>query len=101
MDILKNAKIYWTSIEEGGKKFLPLNIKYYVITKPMEGKNGDICSWSIVLNIKSNEQVGLNQRVGFGEVYFLMDNAPSFLLNTGFIMNVYEGSRLVGIVEIL
>ncbi|MDM3836406.1 hypothetical protein [Proteus mirabilis] len=97
----KNVKIYWTPVQQGGKKSLPLNLKYYVITEPMIGKNGDISSWSVVLNIKSNEQVDSYQRIGSGEAYFLMEDAPSFLLTPGFIMNVYEGPKLVGEVEVL
>ncbi|WP_154639972.1 hypothetical protein [Providencia stuartii] len=97
----KNVKIYWTPVQQGGKKSLPLNLKYYVITEPMRGKSGDISSWSVVLNIKSNEQVDSYQRIGSGEAYFLMEDAPSFLLTPGFIMNVYEGPKLVGEVEVL
>ena len=96
-----NVKIYWTPIQQGGKKTLPLNIKYYVITKPMEGKNGDISSWSLVLNVKSYELVESTQRIGLGEAYFLMEDAPSFLLKKGFMMNIYEGPKLVGTVEVL
>lgn len=97
----KNVKIYWTPVQQGGKKSLPLNLKYYVITEPMRGKSGDISSWSVVLNIKNNEQVDSYQRIGSGEAYFLMEDAPSFLLISGFIMNVYEGPKLVGEVEVL
>ncbi|BBV09629.1 hypothetical protein BML2537_31230 [Providencia stuartii] len=67
----------------------------------MRGKSGDISSWSVVLNIKSNEQVDSYQRIGLGEAYFLMEDAPSFLLNSGFIINIYEGPKLVGTVEVL
>ncbi|HEJ9412606.1 hypothetical protein GHV27_04410 [Proteus mirabilis] len=88
-------------MQQGGKKSLPLNLKYYVITEPMRGKSGDISSWSVVLNIKNNEQVDSYQRIGSGEAYFLMEDAPSFLLIPGFIMNVYEGPKLVGEVEVL
>lgn len=52
------------------EKITPLNLKYYVITEPMRGKSGDISSWSVVLNIKSNEQVDSYQRIGSGEAYF-------------------------------
>ncbi|AHN25723.1 hypothetical protein SALWKB2_1261 [Snodgrassella alvi wkB2] len=67
----------------------------------MEGKNGDISSWSLVLNVKSYELVESTQRIGLGEAYFLMEDAPSFLLKKGFMMNIYEGPKLVGTVEVL
>ena len=30
-----------------------------------------------------------------------MEDAPSFLLKKGFMMNIYEGPKLVGTVEVL
>lgn len=77
-----------------------LNLKYYVITEPMRCKSGDMSPWSIVLNIQSNEQVDSYQGIRLGKAYFLIEDAPSFLFNPGFIMNVYEGPKLVGKVKL-
>jgi hypothetical protein len=102
MDSLSiDVKIDWTPIQQGGKKTIPINIKYYVITQPMKGKSGDISSWSLVLNVQSCELLEPDQRVGFGKAYFLVEDAPSFLLEKGFTMNIYEGSKLVGKAEVL
>lgn len=96
-----NVKIHWIPIRKNGKKTIPLNTEYYVITKPLKGKNGDISSWSLVLNVKNCLQETSTQRVSLGEAHFLMAEAPSFLFKRGFILDIYEGPKKVGTVEVM
>ncbi|MDE9566473.1 hypothetical protein KKI93_21165 [Xenorhabdus bovienii] len=96
-----NVKINWVTEAQGGKITLPLNVLYYVITEPMKGKVGEPTSWSLVLDIKSNSYDEGGSRIGLGEAYFLVEDAPDFLLTQGFTLNVYEGPKFVAIVEVL
>ncbi|WP_218056208.1 hypothetical protein [Gilliamella sp. App6-5] len=96
-----NVKIYWRSIQQGGKLTLPINTKYYPITEPLKDKQGDMTSWSLVINVKNNENINTHERIGFGEARFLMENAPSYLLNKGFKIIIYEGPKQVATVEVL
>ncbi|WP_338804271.1 hypothetical protein WDV76_01375 [Xenorhabdus griffiniae] len=95
-----NVKVNWVTEAQGGKTNLPLNILYYVITDPMQGKIGEPTSWSLVLDIESN-YVEKENRIGLGKAYFLVDDAPDFLLTQGVTLNVYEGPKFVAIVEVL
>ncbi|MGJ0635953.1 hypothetical protein [Xenorhabdus bovienii] len=100
--LIVNVKVNWVSEDQNGKSNLPLNILYYVITEPMKGKIGEPTYWSLVLDIKSNSyDAGEEERVGLGKAYFLVDDAPDFLLTQGFTLNVYEGPKFVAVVEVL
>ncbi|MDX7989384.1 hypothetical protein FE392_19155 [Xenorhabdus sp. 12] len=96
-----NVKVNWVAEAQGGKAALPLNVLYYVITEPMKGKVGEPTSWSLVLDIKSNSYDEGSNRIGLGKAYFLVEDAPDFLLTQGFTLNVYEGPKFVATVEVL
>ncbi|PHM70781.1 hypothetical protein [Xenorhabdus sp. KJ12.1] len=99
--LIANVKINWVSETQGGKSTLPLNELYYVITDPIKGKFGESISWSLVLDINNNYyDVVIGSRIGLGRAYFLVDEAPHFLLYEGFTLNVYEGPHFVAVVEV-
>ncbi|WP_275076818.1 hypothetical protein [Providencia rettgeri] len=96
-----SIKINWVKESSGGKKVLPSNTQYYVITDSIEDITGAPTRWSLVLNIKDNFTNEMGERFGIGTAYFLVENAPSHLLTQGVKLNVYEGPKLVGIIEVL
>ncbi|MGM0936115.1 MAG: hypothetical protein ACQEWL_05790 [Pseudomonadota bacterium] len=100
-DAVVSIKIHWVKESNGGKKVLPSNTQYYVITDPIEDMTGTPTRWSLVINIKDNFTNEMGERFGIGTTYFLVENAPSHVLTQGVMLNVFEGPRLVGIIEVL
>lgn len=96
-----NVRIDWLSIKQGGRKILPVDTKYYPITEPLKDKQGNMTSWSLVIKVKSNKNINTNERIGFGEAHFLMEAAPSYLLNKGFKIIIYEGPKQVATIQVL
>lgn len=93
--------IHWKPVAEGGKKTLPQNGIYYVITEPLPHTSALPCSWSLVIQIFQSDDNTQHTRLSLAEAHFLMDHAPHTLLTTGFLVNIYEGPHLVGYVEVL
>ena len=88
---MKNAIIHFLRSEEGGRRMLPTSTEYYATTviNSVSPKN-----WSIVIRFeKALEQ---QEYVAFCKIGFLMDNAPTQILDGISELVVYEGSKVVG-----
>lgn len=94
-----NVDIHWRDEAEGGKARLPLDQTYYVTTSPLSGPDGTPVTWSLVLQVTDNCTVK-GHRVGAGSVRLLVPNAPKDLLHPGRRLEVFEGQRPVGWLEI-
>lgn len=96
--------VHWVPRSQGGRQILPQaqGGLYYVITPPLPSTLPEPCSWSLVLQITQNDDTDTNgARYSLGYAHFLMDEAPSDLLKPGFTVDIYEGPRKVGLVEVI
>ncbi|MGG4603842.1 hypothetical protein ACLPHM_03505 [Paenalcaligenes sp. Me131] len=93
--------VHWIPYAQGGKKTLPQDHLYYVVTEALPCTLPDPCAWSLVLAITENDDAADEHRYGVGYAHFLMDNAPSALLISGFTVAIYEGPHKVGLVEVI
>lgn len=94
--------IHWIPHSQGGRKTLPQDGLYYVITPPLPSTLPEACAWSLVLQITQNDDAATDgPRCSMGYAHFLMDEAPSALLTPGFTVDIYEGPHKVGLVEVI
>ncbi|QBF28987.1 hypothetical protein EXN22_26085 [Pseudomonas tructae] len=94
------VKIHWTDEDKGGKSILPQGTPYYVITDLLEGRSGVKTNWSLVLEVENNSE-GNHSRTGTGRAYFLVEDAPTSLLKSGYSLIVHEGRKQVARVEVI
>ena len=88
---MKSAIIHFLRPEEGGRRMLPTSTEYYATTviNSVSPK-----SWSVV--IRFEKVLEQQEYVAFCKIGFLMDNAPTQILDGISELVVYEGSKVVG-----
>lgn len=92
--------IHWVDKNQNGKINLPSKIPYYVIAEPIVDSSGKKISWSLILEIDSNNDEEVN-RIGLGKASFLVESAPSDFLIKGHSLKVYEGQKFVATIEVI
>ena len=84
------ADIYWTPIEEGGRKYiLPIGICYCPIIS-LEDIKSEKGLWSAVVINRD-----INGRKSIADITYLVDEAPYHLLKSGQKFLLYEAQQVV------
>lgn len=88
---MKKAVIYFLKPEEEGKKTLPTSTTYYATTKIEKFPQK---YWSIVVQFE--KPLGIQEYTSPCKITFLVDSAPSHILDEIRELFVYEGPKKVG-----
>ncbi|WP_221622558.1 MULTISPECIES: hypothetical protein [unclassified Burkholderia] len=90
----------WISEAKGGRKKPPSAGRYYSVSRFPEDVDWQNNAWSVVFDLfdpcQSNGEV-----VSFGEVDFLVNNAPKERVLNHKIFDIYEGPKKVAEVTVL
>lgn len=73
---------------------------YYVITGADGLSINNETAWSLVI-LAYQHYYENNKMISLAKAHFLVSDAPQSLLSEGNKLNIYEGSKLVGVVEII
>lgn len=94
---MKDALVIWDkSIFDGENKLLPNSDKLYT---QIHGVPAEEDSWSVVLDFKETPRnQGYKSKA---KVKFLVDEAPHDILKPGFKFTFFDGSKKIGICEII
>lgn len=88
------ARIHWLAESEGGRKCpLPNGSRYITVARFEDEKEKyPEEAWSLVIeNIETLDIDGLT----VGDVRFLVDDAPNYLLREGGVFELFEGRNMV------
>jgi len=94
------ASIRWLTESEGGRQCPPPDGSRYITVARFEDEKEKYPqeAWSLVVeNIESVDSGGLT----IGDVRFLVDDAPDYLLHEGSVFELYEGRNMVAKGQIL
>lgn len=94
------ARVNWIAKSEGGRVAPPTGDEYVTVARfPEDGDRWREEAWSVVL--RASPPPAEQGNPTFGEVSFLVDEAPQHRLLPGRRFDLFEGGRRVAEVEVL
>lgn len=94
------VRIEWLPPDKGGRKSIPLEGKYYSVSRFPEDEAWQSNAWSVVFELKKQKIEG-EIIVSYGTVDFLMDTAPKERMEKYDRFEIYEGPKKVADVLLL
>ncbi|QXO74118.1 MULTISPECIES: hypothetical protein [Morganella] len=88
------VKIKWIPFDEGGRKTIPPEGKYYSVARFSEDIKWQNNAWSVVFDLEKQKKEG-DRIVSFGTVNFLMETAPKDRMEKNDQFEIYEGPKKV------
>ncbi|QCT21072.1 hypothetical protein FEM41_16180 [Jejubacter calystegiae] len=95
-----HVKIVWVSFQEGGRKSVPPEGRYFSVARFPDDINWQNNAWSVVFELEAPEE-SIDETVSYGTVKFLVDNAPTEKMAEFSSFDIYEGPKKVAQVIIL
>jgi hypothetical protein len=86
------AILRWVPENKGGRRFVPADVPYSTVARFEDDDHWPREAWSLVVRIERTYRDG---RVTLANIEFLVDSAPSNLLNSGSRFELMEGGRRV------
>lgn len=97
---MHSVRVVWISAAKGGRKRPPAAGRYYSVSRFPEDVNWQNNAWSVVFDLRDPFESN-GEMVSFGEVDFLVSNAPKERMLNHKVFDIYEGPKKVAEVTIL
>ncbi|WP_456310864.1 hypothetical protein [Serratia proteamaculans] len=94
------VRIEWLPSDKGGRKSVPLEGKYYSVSRFPEDETWQNNAWSVVFELNKQKAEG-GIIVSYGTVDFLMHTAPKERMEKHDHFEIYEGPKKVADVFLL